>query len=344
MKVFISWSGERSRILAGFLRGWLGDVIHSIQPWMSDQDIDKGAWWTTQIANELEVSAFGIICVTKENANAPWLLFEAGVLAKSFEKSRVCPYLLNMKPTELAGPLAHFQAATSTSEDTLRLLQSINKVLGPNGRTDDQVDKAFRKWWPELERMIGNIPPLSAKLLPPPRSERELLEEVLTLTRRMAQGANTAPDVRSFLSSVDLDAFASASYLPGDAQDPNATDWAAQGPLSYDLLDGYWSSRWNSARTEERGWTAGLAFIKRVSKFVFILQIEGRTPFLICALQEAQRLIGRYLNLRMPSDSTPWVGVVVDPDRIDGEWKDGRWDFRRAKGATTSSRTVSLEQ
>jgi hypothetical protein len=151
------------------------------------------------MAHELEASAFGIICVTKENAHAPWLLFEAGVLAKSLEKGRVCPYLFKMKPTELAGPLAHFQAATSTSEDTLQLLQSINKALGSNARTEDQIDKAFRKWWPELDRMLGEVPALSGKHLPPPRSDRELLEEVLTLARRQVRGPTIEPGHEALL-------------------------------------------------------------------------------------------------------------------------------------------------
>jgi len=41
------------------------------------------------------------------------------------------------------------------------------------------------------------------------------------------------------------------------------------------------------------------------------------------------RLIGRYLNLSAPDITRPWVGVIVDATRIDGEHSGGRIDFRR---------------
>jgi hypothetical protein len=41
------------------------------------------------------------------------------------------------------------------------------------------------------------------------------------------------------------------------------------------------------------------------------------------------RLIGRYLNLSAPEITRPWVGLIVDATRIDGEHSGGRIDFRR---------------
>ena len=76
MKVFISWSGTKSNKIAMIFRQWLPSVIQSLVPYVSSEDIDKGARWSTDIATELEDSTFGILCVTKENLNAPWLCFE----------------------------------------------------------------------------------------------------------------------------------------------------------------------------------------------------------------------------------------------------------------------------
>ena len=100
MKVFISWSGNKSHKVALLFREWLPSVIQSVVPYVSSEDIDKGARWSTDIAKELEDSTFGILCVTKENLNAPWLSFEAGALSKTMDKSFVTPFLFDIKRSE----------------------------------------------------------------------------------------------------------------------------------------------------------------------------------------------------------------------------------------------------
>jgi hypothetical protein len=35
MKVFLSWSGNRSKMLANTLREWLPLVLHYLEPWVS---------------------------------------------------------------------------------------------------------------------------------------------------------------------------------------------------------------------------------------------------------------------------------------------------------------------
>jgi len=73
---------------------------------LSANDIEKGARWGTEISQELEQSKFGVICVTPENLDARWLNFEAGALSKIVSRNRVCPYLVDMSPTDLVGPLS----------------------------------------------------------------------------------------------------------------------------------------------------------------------------------------------------------------------------------------------
>lgn len=130
MKVFISWSGERSKAVAEALHDWLPNVIQTVRPWVSLADIEKGTRWSTDIAAQLEECRIGLICLTPENLSAPWLLFEAGALSKTLEKTFVCPYLVNLQPADVRGPLSQFQMTTAEKEETRKLLHTINKALG----------------------------------------------------------------------------------------------------------------------------------------------------------------------------------------------------------------------
>jgi hypothetical protein len=106
----------------------------------------KQASWSTGVAKQLEASDFGILCVTPENLNAPWLLFEAGALAKSVELSHVCPYLFDMRKADLTWPLAQFQAAEATKGDTWKVIQAMNSSLGERSLGEQETRDQFEMW------------------------------------------------------------------------------------------------------------------------------------------------------------------------------------------------------
>lgn len=91
MKVFLSWSGDRSHYVAKALRDWLPLVLQFCEPWLSDRDIAAGDRWSEKIAKELEARNVGIIVLTRDNIRAPWVLFEAGALSKALVTSQVVP-------------------------------------------------------------------------------------------------------------------------------------------------------------------------------------------------------------------------------------------------------------
>jgi len=184
MDVFISWSGEKSRKAAEAIRGWLPNVIQAVNPYFTPTDIDKGQRWSQEIAGKLNQSQFGIILLTKENLNAPWILFEAGALSKNIELSHICPVLLDLKPIDLTGPLVQFQASQFEKNEIRKLLESINNSLEDLSLSEKTLDSVFNKWWPDLEIEINNI--LSEdtdELMDQVRSERDLIEEILRLVR-----------------------------------------------------------------------------------------------------------------------------------------------------------------
>ncbi|WP_417799883.1 TIR domain-containing protein [Tenacibaculum sp.] len=187
MKVFLSWSGSKSHRVALTLRDWLPSVIQSIQPYVSSEDIDKGARWSTDIAKELEDSGFGILCVTKENLHAPWLTFEAGALSKKLEKSYVSPFLFDIKRSEINGPILQFQSTVHNEEDVLKLIKTINKACGDTKLSDEMVEKAFKAWYPtlqeELKKVTEEFKTEEADTEEPEKEKQEILEELLELTR-----------------------------------------------------------------------------------------------------------------------------------------------------------------
>ena len=127
MEVFICWSGNRGLAAAQALRDWLPDVIQRVVPWLSKKDIDAGARWSPEIADRLDKTDFGIVCLTPESLSAKWIHFESGALAKRVDRSRVCPYLLlGVEPTDVVGPLAQFQANSADEPGTRNVVEAMN--------------------------------------------------------------------------------------------------------------------------------------------------------------------------------------------------------------------------
>jgi TIR domain len=181
MKVFISWSGERSRLLAQALHWWLPLVLHYVKPWMSDADVSAGDRWSTVIAKELETSNFGIICITPENLQSPWVMFEAGALAKAMQGSKVIPLLFNLEIREISGPLAQFQAKKFNRDGVEEVIGSINKST-ESGVSEERTKQLFSPLWPELEKKLAEIP-TNAPAVKHSRSQHEILEELVSGVR-----------------------------------------------------------------------------------------------------------------------------------------------------------------
>jgi hypothetical protein len=181
MKIFVSWSGERSKALAFALRDWLPLVLHYADPWLSEADIDAGTRWADAVAKQLESCNFGIICITRENLASPWILFESGALAKSLEGSRVIPLLLDLDFREISGPLAQFQAKKVEKNGLMEIVDSINKTAA-HAVPEDRYRQLFDALWNDLETKVGAIPKISTPTKQT-RPQSEVLEELVGAVR-----------------------------------------------------------------------------------------------------------------------------------------------------------------
>ncbi len=191
MKIFISWSGERSQALAEALRNWLPLALHYAKPWLSKSDIHAGDRWSVEVAKELQESNFGIICVTKDNLNSPWILFESGALAKSMEDGRVIPLLLDLDFKEISGPLAQFQAKKAEKSGIKELVDGLNKSA-PSPEPSERLDQIFEPLYAQLGDAIEKIPlNKSSKQV---RSQGEILEELVSSVRNVEMRVRDAMD------------------------------------------------------------------------------------------------------------------------------------------------------
>jgi len=188
MKVFISWSGDRSKETAEVLKEWLPKVIQALKPWIS-VEIGKGKKWNKELSDALEESKVGIICLNRDNLYEPWILFEAGAIAKT-KDSRACIFLLDLEPPDVPKPLGDLMATRFEKEDFKKLMHDINEVLKEAGKeslNQEFLNSVFETFWPDLEAKLTAIKNAAPKKESPKRGDRELLEEILEMLRGMQQ-------------------------------------------------------------------------------------------------------------------------------------------------------------
>ncbi|MBB1319371.1 toll/interleukin-1 receptor domain-containing protein [Shewanella sp. SR43-4] len=187
MKVFISWSKSLSKECAEILRDWIKCTLQASEPWVSSKDIDKGSLWFNEINDQLKDTKVGIVCLTKENKENPWILFESGALAKGLSANRVCTFLIDLTPAALANPMAQFNHTMPDKEGMKSLLVTINKELGTEGLEDRILDQVFETYWPlfdnKFKAAMKNVP--STGEAEPVRSSDDILTEILYTTRTM---------------------------------------------------------------------------------------------------------------------------------------------------------------
>jgi hypothetical protein len=186
MRVFIGWSGPRSKLLAEALRDWLGKVIQACEPWLSSKDLQAGEAWDPELVAKLKEARVGILCLTSDNRDSAAIHYEAGAMTIAIDEERkyVCPYLLDIAAADLNWPLDRFQAVKANAAETPKLLDTVNAALGEKRLSQAQLNEAFSVWWPKLDEQISKIPQTTKPV--PKRSQAEMLEEILLRVRSLS--------------------------------------------------------------------------------------------------------------------------------------------------------------
>lgn len=220
MKIFISWSGEKSREIANATSGWVQFIFPSVKTWISTRDINAGDRSMAEIEDGLKGAEFGIICVTPENKNANWINFEAGAISRSVGGvAKVAPIIDGFRSkADLKGPLAQFQTSLADEEGYAALAKGINKNLGEeHGRNEGDLQLALKLYWPQLESALKEIrvrfSSSGTPASPVERSQEDMLEEVLVGVRDMQRKLDELPPS---LSAREYSGYAPMRTLSGD--------------------------------------------------------------------------------------------------------------------------------
>jgi DNA-binding MarR family transcriptional regulator len=158
MKIFISWSDGESHAIALALGDWIPSVIQAVETYVSPEDARKGTNWLHDVPKEMNQSSLGILCVVPGNVGASWLNFEAGVLSKSLDVSKVIPLLIDVERSDLEnGPLAQYPSAICEKNDMYRILETINGITEKGSLSEERLRNTFEVWWPKLELDVESI-------------------------------------------------------------------------------------------------------------------------------------------------------------------------------------------
>lgn len=230
MKVFMSWSGVRSKVAAELLCDWTKCVIQASRPWISTRGIDRGALWFSEINNELKDTAVGIVCLTHENKDKPWILFEAGALAKGLSTSRVCTFLVDLQSKDLQDPLAQFNHTLPTRDGLWSLVVTLNSSL-ESGALDERILRdVFDTYWPKFEEkfsaLLARYP---QETVIEARPADLVLDEILDSTRAMAHRIRGLEERLPSMSDAATEAGKWRAKLSSSESRDMARDFVAAG-------------------------------------------------------------------------------------------------------------------
>jgi hypothetical protein len=127
---FLSWSGALSREIASYIKDEILDTLFgdSIEPFISSE-IGVGDAFVQRIFTRLIKSDFGIVCITAENIEKPWVSFECGGLINNIKKENLYVLLADVSVEmlkRLNPPLSEFQAVGLDRAGIINLIKKIS--------------------------------------------------------------------------------------------------------------------------------------------------------------------------------------------------------------------------
>ena len=184
MRVFISWSTERSKKLAAAIKQLIRHTTTAADPWFSEEDVLSGRLAIADIFRELEEARHGFLCLTNETRERSWPMFDAGALAREVGRANVVPVTLDYEPSLVPGPLKEFQGHHARDKD--KWLKSLRELNQKTSRPldDDVLARLFDPAWAAFVEALDAIPDTTTEA-PPKPSLDEKVDELVSAFERM---------------------------------------------------------------------------------------------------------------------------------------------------------------
>ena len=156
MKIFLCWSKPRGKELAKAMKDWLANILPNLTPQdiFFAPEIEKGSEWFDAVRQRLTEVDAALICLTPESLHSPWIHFEAGAVLGRLERTRVFPFLFDVRPEDVEGPLSAFQGTSNTEEDTLRLARDLRRLAQVQPEEPPDYATAF---WAKLKGEMDKL-------------------------------------------------------------------------------------------------------------------------------------------------------------------------------------------
>ena len=115
-----------------------------------------------------------------------------------------------LQSAEVPDPLGQFQSNLANKEGTQKLLKAINSALAEKKLEEDVLNDTFEKYWPDLEKVLQNLPTVKGEVRPR-RKVEDMVREILDIVRAMPFKKHTAEEINTIASSVSA-SVAALSY------------------------------------------------------------------------------------------------------------------------------------
>ena len=191
MTVFIGWAGETSKAIASILRNWLAGMFDNHINIFTPDNLATGSLWFVALNEALTtVVDCGLLCLTADNANSPWLAYEAGALRQKTEL--VIPLLFEVSSVmQLSDPLRRFPALSFGFESMLEVVYQLNDLCGDKRLSEQELERRFQARYPTLQALIKEkLSEMKSQVLPTPDNSTHdsKFDEILSRLTELQEG------------------------------------------------------------------------------------------------------------------------------------------------------------